>query len=274
MAWGEIAQAALGVAGALFDERQNTRNLNKSFDEGARNREFQAEQAGIDRQMAREFAENGIRMRVNDAVAAGLHPLVGAGVTPISYSPVSVGGGGSGGGYHTSSTGQDISRAIQATLTKDEREVDKLKLDLLRSQIAETDARAGYYDSMAGRSKQTQVLSGPFPAGAGQVTVQPDVKISQDVTDPSRTAGKDHPFFKRYQILPGMTIDVPYSQDGPAEGLEGTGALAATIMRNAVFRPMEWWNERGKKNAAESWKFMDEYDPYKRLMRKKKGGEE
>lgn len=68
----------------------------------------------------REFAQQGIRWKVADAQAAGLHPLAALGAQVSSYSPVSVGdlsvprtdfGG----------MGQDIGRAIDAGSTQAER---------------------------------------------------------------------------------------------------------------------------------------------------------
>lgn len=93
----------------------------------------------------KEYAQHGVRWRVDDAVAAGLHPLVGAGVQPSSYSPVSA---------HVmpeyddragalSRMGQNISRAVMATASQDERMASRLRLenmelqnDLLRAQIS------------------------------------------------------------------------------------------------------------------------------------------
>lgn len=94
----------------------DTRFMNDfAWKQSLRNEEFQ-----------KELARNGIRMRVADAEAAGLHPLVGAGINPAS------------GGFSTSgfvgaqqnpsprqfnapSFGQNISRAAAATMTEEER---------------------------------------------------------------------------------------------------------------------------------------------------------
>lgn len=66
----------------------------------------------------KEFAQNGIRWRVADAKAAGLHPLAALGVNSSSYSPQAAVGS----DYGLSEMGQDISRAIEAKQTKAERE--------------------------------------------------------------------------------------------------------------------------------------------------------
>lgn len=100
--------------------------------------------------LQREFAKNSIRWRVEDAKAAGIHPLAALGNPGISYSPISVGtAADTSMGTMASNMGQDISRAINATRTQTERdkafaegmrELDAerkvLENELIRSQIA------------------------------------------------------------------------------------------------------------------------------------------
>lgn len=66
-----------------------------------------------DRQLSKEFAQQGIRWKVEDAKAAGLHPLAALGAQTSSFSPVSVGTPSLGEGV--AGAGQDISRAINST---------------------------------------------------------------------------------------------------------------------------------------------------------------
>lgn len=94
----------------------------------------------------KEFAQNGIRWKVADARAAGLHPLAALGTNTASYTPQAVVGD-SGDGVAeelASSMGQNVGRAIDATRTQDERteaianlqfEHATLQNDLLRAQI-------------------------------------------------------------------------------------------------------------------------------------------
>lgn len=72
-----------------------------------------------DRDMQMKFAREGIRMKVADAKAAGIHPLAALGAPSMSYAPVSVGGPSLGSGI--AAAGQDISRAVDATRTGGER---------------------------------------------------------------------------------------------------------------------------------------------------------
>lgn len=107
----------------------------------------------------KEFAQQGIRWKVADATAAGLHPLAALGAQTSSFSNVV------GGNYEVpksdfGSMGQDIGRAIEAGSTQGERSdrmgqaiartaqvfsLEKMNLEneLLKSQIAKTNAQLG-----------------------------------------------------------------------------------------------------------------------------------
>lgn len=98
--------------------------------------------------MQKEFAQQGIRWKVEDAKAAGVHPLYALGAQTTSFAPVSVGSTNLGTGL--AQAGQDIGRAITATSTQGERATafgemaQKLQLDnmslqnqLLASKLAQ-----------------------------------------------------------------------------------------------------------------------------------------
>lgn len=123
---GNIAGGLLGFAGARS-------NQNAVGDANANNAALQ-----------REFAQQGVRWRVEDAKKAGIHPLfaLGAQVTPASPSFV----GDTSMGSAMASMGQDLSRAMHSTRTRGERltsqmeglqlERASLENELIRSQIA------------------------------------------------------------------------------------------------------------------------------------------
>ncbi|UDN67888.1 DNA pilot protein [robinz microvirus RP_172] len=100
-----------------------------------------------DRELQKDFAQQGIQWKVADAKAAGLHPLAALGAQTTSYAPVSVGGPSIASGV--ASAGQDISRAVDATRTSGQKldaygktiqdlNVQRMGLEnqLLSSQIA------------------------------------------------------------------------------------------------------------------------------------------
>lgn len=103
-----------GVLGSLSGSRANKQN---------------AEAARQSAELQREFAKNGIRWKVEDAIKAGIHPLYALGANTHSFSPVSVGAQPD---YSMANAvkdmGQDISRSVQATRTQYEQELSKLQL--------------------------------------------------------------------------------------------------------------------------------------------------
>ena len=108
--------------------------------------------AAMDRELQKEFAQQGIRWRVEDAKKAGIHPLysLGASIPTYSPNPISISGDTSL-SSGLASAGQDIGRAIDATRTQNERkrtraqlqalENSELQNELLRAQIASIRAR-------------------------------------------------------------------------------------------------------------------------------------
>lgn len=143
MVWGTVISAGSNLIGGYLqnrsNERINSQNLGFSYEQLAQQR---------------EFAQQGIRWRVEDAQKAGIHPLYAMGASIPTYSPVSAPlNSNNAADYGLSAAGQDIGRAITATQTKKEREsstIHKLSVeraglenDLLRAQIAKEKAQIG-----------------------------------------------------------------------------------------------------------------------------------
>lgn len=89
-------------------------------------------QEEYDRQ--KEFAQMGIRWKVDDAKAAGLHPLAALGASTTSYSPQSVGAAPYRGGDEFVAMGQGLERAINAGQTPEERRITQAKIDYSEGQ--------------------------------------------------------------------------------------------------------------------------------------------
>lgn len=146
------ANALMGVAGAAYSNRQNR----KAEDRAAA--------------LQKEFAQNGIRWRVADATAAGLHPLYALGGQLPSFSPA----------FSTDTmgpalaeAGQNISRAVMAGATPYERRLNELNLRLMESQIGETDARKELARSQAMRERLDAYSSVPIPMSDNSGSVGP-----------------------------------------------------------------------------------------------------
>lgn len=119
MPWAAIIPAAIGavssIAGGIMSS--NAASAANASQEAIAERNIQ---------LQREFAQQGIRWKVEDAQAAGVHPIFGLGAQTQSFTPVQVG--------HTtpdtswiSSAGQNVGRAVQAAMTQDERRMTALK---------------------------------------------------------------------------------------------------------------------------------------------------
>ena len=115
--WGAIASgvgaAVGGIANAISssNSQSNAANINKQ------NYKYQ-----------KEFAQNGIRWKVADAQAAGLHPLAALGAQTSGYTPSAVVGDSPDFSF-LRDIGQDVGRAIHAKSTAAERAAAKAKID-------------------------------------------------------------------------------------------------------------------------------------------------
>lgn len=139
--WGDIARAVADVVGMGVSQFGG--------DSGARD----AQSANFEFQ--KQMAQNGVRWRVEDAKAAGVHPLFALGAQIPAGAPVQVFGNDNDAqtAELASRFGQDIGRAIDSTRTEDERtsarmqslalERSELQNDLLRSQIARLNQQSG-----------------------------------------------------------------------------------------------------------------------------------
>ncbi|AZL82909.1 DNA pilot protein [Apis mellifera associated microvirus 39] len=138
MVWDAVIGAGASIIGGLLGS--------ESEDNAA---DTQLEIARQNQQMQREFAQQGIRWRVSDAQAAGIHPLYALGAQIPTYSPSQfIPGGGNALGEGIAQAGQHLGRAVKATQTQPEKDAEyaeaikKLELErgslqneLLRSQI-------------------------------------------------------------------------------------------------------------------------------------------
>lgn len=144
----------------------------------AQNRATSAMLENSQAQMAaqREFAQHGIRWRVDDAKAAGIHPLyaMGASIPAYNPSPINIQANNSMGNA-LASAGQDISRAVQAKTTQQERQ----EMNAAQKQLL--NAQTDYYQSLAAKNRQQ--TPPPLPSGVGLVDpLNPPEAPGQDPT--------------------------------------------------------------------------------------------
>lgn len=144
-------------------------------------------QANVDWQ--REFAQNGVRWRVEDAKAAGLHPLFALGMQGASFTPSAIVGRDDV-GSRFAEHGQDLSRAMHAMTTTNERASNvitqlaitraELENDLLRARIAQLNS-PGTGPGLPGYEVGRAAVS--------PVTVEPLELNATDPGRPSKEAG-------------------------------------------------------------------------------------
>lgn len=142
---GSIIGAGASLIGGMMNnsaqERANQQNIEANERAGERNLAAQ-----------KEFAQHGLRWKVEDAKAAGVHPLYAVGAQGASFSPSFTAGHVqplTGAGDAIAQGGQEIGRAVSSTLSQPERayntaiqslalERGALENELLRSQIQRT----------------------------------------------------------------------------------------------------------------------------------------
>lgn len=115
---GLAASTAIQVGTQLYDSYQN--------------RKLQKEMNRANADLQREFAQHGIKWRVQDAIEAGLHPLAALGASGASASPSFQVGNAD---YGLAKAGQDISNAMRSSLTQEEKELRALQLASLRADV-------------------------------------------------------------------------------------------------------------------------------------------
>lgn len=192
-----------GIVGGAF-------GLDQSDDHFDAARNDRREEAYTEYLRQKEFAQSGIQWRVQDARQAGLHPVFALSGGGAAYSPQAVSVGDRGVSVSDyASMGQNVGRALQATLSDDQKYVAELQNSLLRAQIDETRSRAELNRSQIpgqGGSNRFGVSQVP-PSFPSTVDFSPDVgrtvpseRISSSLEDASVAAAASSPALERFTV--------------------------------------------------------------------------
>lgn len=206
-----LISAGASLLGGFLGNQQKTEGQNREIE------------------LQKEFAQNGLRWKIDDAKAAGIHPLAALGATGAAYSPVGLGDNDTAASF--ASAGQDFSRAIDATRTAPEqagaygKKIEALTLDrmglenqLLRAQILDITAprRPPFPMADSGYEMPGQPGSGLKVAG---LPVKKDTGFSdaQDVED------RYGDIVQMIYGIPTLAADLhnslpPLKLDGPRRG--------------------------------------------------------
>lgn len=234
---GDLISAGVKLLGGYLGDKATEKN-------NAANLAAQREMAERNEALQREFATSGIQWKVKDAESAGIHPLYALGANTVSYSPQSLGGGSSASTGLSSAladTGQDISRAIRATSSDQDRAYNdtmkKLNLrkaglenDLLASQIAKNSGAA------VGPGMPTGLSAGLVPE-AKKFEDRPALAHGHNGivrTDPTLSNAED--FEKRY----------------------GDESLASKAIGNYIFARDAWHHTKPYRDAFDAWTWQKE----------------
>lgn len=261
MGWGSAIGA---IAGGLLSSKSNKDSNDAN-----------AEQAALNYQQQKEFAQHGIRWRVKDAKAAGLHPLAALGAQTTSFSPMAIGNTPDPIGGYISDMGQNIDRAFDQTRSKAERDaelqrneqhrretlerqktIDKLNVERHRADLEHLQLQNQLLASQIGRYKSAQLGPG-MPANAGQspavgkpsgvapagvATTKAAELISRDAKIPSLEAGGETPGFKQFRVGgPNLGAVVELPNEPLSQAMESAGQMIGipTYLSHTLLRGMD-----------------------------------
>lgn len=235
--WAAVTPAIIGAAGSL---------LGGLTGQAAQDRQAEANvhMAAKNMAMQREFAQHGIRWKVEDAKKAGLHPLAALGSQTQSFSPVSIGDTGRNAGIDWSRMGQDISRAMLAQKTEQEREESA-------ARVNKDQAIANYYNTEAERRRQPDTP--PMPTTGGNVFNQQgqnNVKIRPDQVVAAKQMGLEagtKPMQSHYVDKDGFVWNL--LSQGASEPMESDPSSRARYVFHEGMKWVSGFNKNKKPNV-------------------------
>lgn len=180
----------------------------------------------------KKLANKGIRMRVDDAKAAGIHPLYALGAQVPTYAPVSTAFGSPNFDF-VGRMGQDLGRAAAASMTPKEVQSDFVKQSQ-RLTLQNMDLRNKVLAAQLARTLQ----SGQKPVGVPAVSQrwlmpgQGETAVGSPVKDtPMQRTVAD---IKNKHSEPGAVVDVGYARTA-------NGGYAPVMSKDAKERLEEDW---------------------------------
>lgn len=210
-------------------------------------------------EMQKEFAQHGVRWRVEDAKAAGLHPLYALGAQTPSASPIY---SEDAMGPAIAQAGQNIASGIVARGSRQERMMEQISFKIAQQNLAEGDARINLLNAEAALARQQALATKGFPdvnapeglsgvvdaqkanPAMGLVTPVAADLPGSEVNDPSVIAG-DPPFWREFNVGGGMKMLLPGGVSGDvSEALESVSEslpLMWSVFRENVNRQGLGW---------------------------------
>lgn len=178
----------------------------------------------------REFAQHGVRWRVEDAKAAGVHPVYALGAQLPAASPIAFADSM---GPAISEAGQNIASGIAARGTRQDRLLAQYTLAAAKAQLRESDARIGLLEAETALARNQAIAAKPFPslgddgflegqvvdeakaaeAARGLVEVSPAVMPSRSKVDSGLVAGTPAGM-REFELPGGFKVLLPSESQG------------------------------------------------------------
>lgn len=223
---------------------------------GNRSNKFARGEANRQIALQKEFAQNGIRWRVEDAKAAGLHPLYALGASGASFSPVSVQDSV---GPAIQEAGQNLSRSIAATSTRAEQIMQDLAIEQAKANIKLTDTQRMALESEEARRRQAGTIAQESQHAAfadmGQASgaaKSEQAKIYTPMPNDAGTARGPTPLWRTFTLTTSpagqdIPIVLPGGMQGDAaevlESLSESPVIMAIVVKENIRRFGPSWGK-------------------------------
>lgn len=240
---------------------------------GALNDWSQAQQSELDYQRQKEFAQNSMQWKAEDAKKAGFHPLAALGTMSANYTPSASAGGGIGDALMN--TGQAVGRGVSRALNPE----TKMNRRLLSLQVRQEELKTKALEDSLKKMGQA-----PQPTKAGAGTVKNSVMPKNRKND--KPANNPKPFYQLlnrgdgYAVVPSQEVadatEGQYFLKGSTTYSRFFGSPSATWnaikkqlppapkgKKYIMKRTMDGWNVvRVPKDYKAGW--LNDYDPYEK----------
>lgn len=260
-----LGGAAIGAAGSLLGGAiagSGSKEAQKIANE------FNVWQLMKNEELQREFAQHGVRWRVEDAKAAGLHPLYALGAQTSGFSPVTVMApedrSAEFKGRAVAEAGQSLGRAVAAQESPEQTLVRLAQLRLMESEAEKNFALAsglrseavrasvtgrpdlgdpeGYVRGDASFTRQGTLEGGGIDPQRDRATYKPREITSRSSSDPSLTAFSSPGWDMHTIAKDGFSMLLP-AGNSMQEALESMSE-SKVILGWVIARNVEEWGQR------------------------------
>lgn len=227
----EDASAGFNPMSAITSIGSSLLNFFGTQQQNDKNREFQNQINSDNYQHSKEFAQNSVSWRVQDALAAGVHPLYALGAPTMSFAPAQAGAPQPSPLAAASSglrdLGQDVSRAAMAASPAPTRMAGIQSAQQIASNALDLQEKQLRIDLLKARIA-TATQPGAPPPAPGVGFNSPTGKIDDN---PPLSAGIR--WLTVPSISPAKAWEDRYGDDGPVSWAVGTGIAGADAAYNA-----------------------------------------